>query len=135
MSVPANFSRSTLAFSQADAPLRSKRVVSAWPWNGNAYLPEHALPGNPEQQHPIVNGYTPPALGPLAIYLGDAAGNPISDICGALGLPLNRHVGYHLVFRARGATPPPDPDDHAAVLAAIAYVSDQVARLAQHLGA
>ncbi len=109
-------------------------VFLAWPFPG---LTNHALPGNPNNQHMIANGYTPPEVGPLALYVGDASGKPISDIVGGLGLPWRRHVCFRATWRERGAAEPPADGtvDLAGVLAAINQVEAQIKRLADHLGA
>lgn len=97
------------------------RVYLAWPWHNWMYpqrFEEMGLPGNPNipYQHVISNGYIPPLLGPTAIFVGDASGNVISDVCGGFGLPFNRHVCYSLIFRERvveelpGARPLPSEE-------------------------
>jgi hypothetical protein len=88
------------------------RVYLAWPWHNwtfPARFEEMGLPGNPNipYQHMITNGYNPPQVGPTAIFVGDASGNVISDVCGGFGLPFNRHVCYSLIFRERAAVEPP----------------------------
>lgn len=85
------------------------QVIMAWPgdrppFDGNAY------PGNPNNTHIIVNGYAPPKLGPLCLYVG-TPDNPISDILYGLGLPNNRHVSFDVYFREIGDGTPPDPGD------------------------
>jgi hypothetical protein len=69
----------------------------AWPTLGDGKL----LPGNQNSEHMITNYYIPPSVGPLAIYVGDNAGRPISDKIGGLGLPYKRHVSFYLAFRKR----------------------------------
>lgn len=71
-------------------------VTLAWPFNGNKHLPEGVTHVAPVELV-IPNGYNPPNLGPLAIYVGNK-GQPESPIVGGLGLPLNRHVCYRVVF-------------------------------------
>ena len=136
----------------------AERVYLAWPWPD---LTEKALPGNPHNQHMIRNGYTPPAAGPLALYVGDADGAPISDMVGGLGLPWNRHVSYRVTWMARdldgGIPDDPDDDDDdggntggfddaLAILAdmavtsndtalAVRRIADALERLCAHLGA
>lgn len=85
----------------------AEKVYLAWPFPD---CNNRALPGNPNRQHMIMNGFNPPNIGPLAIYVGDDQGNPISDIIGGLGLPLKRHVSFTMVFKERAAAPDPDPD-------------------------
>lgn len=92
------------------------QVRMAWPGRGPMFQ-DSGVPGNPNNVHMIANGYSPPKEGPLALHVG-GFNAPISDIVYGLGLPLNRHVSYDVVFRAKGAivVPPPD-DDTAARLA------------------
>lgn len=94
-------------------------VRMAWPWNGGPNFVDSALPGNPNNDHPLSNGYIPPALGPLAFYIG-GHNSPASDIVYGVGLPLNRHVSFDIIFRERGAVvqppidPPTEPGDPGA---------------------
>ncbi|TXH52987.1 MAG: hypothetical protein E6Q97_14270 [Desulfurellales bacterium] len=84
-------------------------VRLAYPWTGGPTFAHNLAPGNPDNTHPVINGYTPPAIGPLALYVG-APNAPESDIVYGLGLPLNRHVSFDVVFRERGAVEPPPID-------------------------
>lgn len=89
-------------------------VRLGFPWNGSGAFANNLAPGNPDNTHPVINGYIPPNIGPLAVYVG---GNnaPESDIVYGLGLPLNRHVSFDIVFRERGAVVvPPDPTEPPA---------------------
>jgi hypothetical protein len=95
-----------------DNLMTGERVYLAWPWPEIKF---RQLPGNANGQHMIINGYDAAAgkVGPLALFVGDAKGEIISDVIGGLGLPNNRHVCYRLVWRERGAgtvTPPPPPE-------------------------
>jgi hypothetical protein len=114
----------------------SEVVWLAWPWPSlsDGKLP----PGNANGQHMIVNGFNAAGgeIGPLAMYVGDAKGNIISDVIGGLGLPNNRHVCYQMAWKERGGVNPPDPGDgdNADVLAAIAALDARVKALALHLG-
>lgn len=125
----------------------SERVYLAWPWPS---IENRALPGNQNGQHPITNGYRPPELGPLALYVGDAAGQVLSDVVGGLGLPWNRHVSFRATWRERVADAPdgpaePDvPEDPeydeflglmGAGLVALERCAGALERLATHLGA
>lgn len=85
-------------------------VRLGYPWNNGPTFANNLPPGNPDNTHPIVNGYVPPNVGPLALYVGPANA-PESDIVFGLGLPLNRHVSFDIIFRERGAVvqPPTDP--------------------------
>ncbi|MFN8445626.1 MAG: hypothetical protein U0175_32845 [Caldilineaceae bacterium] len=115
----------------------------AWPWKGwHAPSPfeNKLLPGsaNYPYEHVISNGYNAPVQqGPLAIYIGDAQGNVISDVIGGLGLPHNHHVSYHLVFRERGATDPnthPETDPGGDITERLQRIEDKLNRLAAHFG-
>ena len=120
-------------------------VSLAWPWPG---LTDYALPGNPNNQHMITNGYAPPAVGPLALGIREQ-GVIISDVVGGLGLPFNRHVSYRATWRERDPdAPEPGGDDGddgafddplcellAQGLAAQLRIADALERLAGHLGA
>jgi len=85
-------------------------VRLAYPWSGGPTFAHNLPPGNPDNTHPIINGYIPPNVGPLALYVG-APNAPESDIVYGVGLPLNRHVSFDIIFRERGAVvvPPVDP--------------------------
>lgn len=86
----------------------------AWPWDrwqAPSPFQNKLLPGsaNYPYEHVIINKYdAPSSQGPLAIYLGDRDGTVLSDVIGGLGLPHGHHVGFHLVFRERGAKQPDD---------------------------
>ncbi len=89
-------------------------VFLAWPWVGWApggTFENRLRPGNVKfpYEHIIVNKYSPPERGPLAIYVGDNNGNVMSDVIAGLGLPMGHHVSYQLVFRERGVVTPPPP--------------------------
>lgn len=104
-------------------------VRLAYPWNGGPTFAHNLAPGNPDNTHPVINGYDPGPegrnLGPLAVYVG-APNAPESDIVFGLGLPLNRHVSFDIIFRERGAVVPPpidppiSPDPGADVLRRLA---------------
>jgi len=83
----------------------------AWPGKGPMFE-NSGLPGNPNNVHVIINPYNPPNQGPLALHDG-GFNAPISDIVYGLGLPFNRHVGYEVTFREKGAVidPPTDPQE------------------------
>jgi len=83
------------------------QVRLAWPGKGPIF-DDSGLPGNPNSTHVISNGFSPPALGPLALYVG-AFNAPISDIVYGLGLPFKHHVSFDVVFREKGSTIPVDP--------------------------
>jgi hypothetical protein len=115
----------------------AEEVVLAWPWPG---LTAYAGMGNQNGQHMITNGFTPPAIGPLALYVGHGLLNN-SDIVGGLGLPFNRHVSYRATWRKRGAVTPPPPDDNtdapadlAPVMAKLAAIDAKLTALSEHLG-
>lgn len=110
-------------------------VYLAWPWPN---LTERALPGNQVGQHPITNGYKPDeGLGPLALYVGDAAGNVISDVVGGLGLPYNRHVSFRATWLERDPAEPGDGGDggDGEVVGLLLRIAEGIERLVRHLGA
>ena len=82
-------------------------VTLAWPFNGDTNLPEGVTHLSPTELV-ISNAYSPPNLGPLAIYLGQK-GKPESPVVGGLGLPLGRHVCYSLVLEEVIGEPEPMP--------------------------
>ena len=86
-------------------------VRMAWPGRG-PHFEASALPGNAQNQHPIVNKYWPPSLGPLAFFVGDH-GAPMSDIVYGVGLPEGHHISLDVIFRERstGGDKPTDPVD------------------------
>jgi len=110
-------------------------VALAWPWPD---LTEYAYPGNPNGQHPVTNGYTPAALGPLALvpYQG---GQVVGDAVGGLGLPNNRHVSFVATWRERGAAggdnPEPDaPPQDSEVELSLQHIEQMLDGLCRHLG-
>ncbi len=116
-------------------------VYLAWPFPA---LGNVLRPGNPNGQHMITNGYNPPDIGPLALYVGDGAGKPISDIIGGLGLPWKRHVCFRATWRERssgngGGDTGGSEGENGAALVRIAASAERAAaaleRLAAHLGA
>ncbi len=116
-------------------------VYLAWPFPA---LGNVLRPGNPNGQHMITNGYNPPDLGPLALFVGDASGAPISDIVGGLGLPWKRHVCFRATWRERGSSTGGgdtggSEGENGAALVRIAASAERAAaaleRLAAHLGA
>jgi hypothetical protein len=121
-----------LSVRDADGYETAERVWLAWPYpNVNYQDPEtRGLPGNPNHQHMITSGFKPPAIGPLQMYVGDANGQPISDIIGGLGLPYNHHVCFNLIWKWRGVIVPPvepgvDPDPQAEPIAPVGELADK----------
>lgn len=115
---------------QLAAPVRL-----AWPYPQLTYS---ALPGNQANQHVITNAYTPPSIGPLALYVSDSDGAPISDIIGGLGLPLGHHVSYALTWVARAeAVEPEQPSEPAACdhCPALLRIAEALEKMARHFGA
>lgn len=106
----------------------SAPVMLAWPWPKL----EKALPsGNPNNEHMISGGpFEPPTVGPLALYVADAAGKLDSDFIGGLGLPFKQHVCFDVVFVEREAVAPaptpPTEDKSGCLLGLLQYL---VARL------
>lgn len=113
-----------------------EKVWLAWAWPD--LRDGWGLPGNPNHEHMIFNTFSPPNIGPLAMYPGDFAHNPIGDIIGGIGLPDHRHVCFHFVWKERGDEPPPPPPpptgDLAALYAEVREMHGDLERLAEHLG-
>lgn len=115
MQAAGNINAYVFVNNRAGGAVLGAKVYLAWPWSGqpgDITFKEKALPGNTNYppNHVIINGYNPfNAKGPLAIYVGTAAGEINSDVVAGLGLPFNRHVGYQLMFRERVVAPPPPP--------------------------
>lgn len=124
----------------ADGVVTGERVYLAWPFPS---LEQRLLPGNPNGEHMITNGYDAAQgqRGPLALYVGDAAGGVISDVIGGLGLPNNRHVSYLATFRPRAGAPSGPGADEAAlalqarIAAGVERAAGAMERLAAHFGA
>lgn len=115
----------------------SEPVRLAWPW---PELTTSALSGNPHNEHVITNGYTPPDLGPLAMYVSDKNGEPISDIIGGLGLPYNRHICFNIVWIDRASDSGNSGNggtviDNTEVLVVLNRIAATLDNLATHLGA
>jgi hypothetical protein len=81
-----------------------EQVRLTWPGKQPPFS-DSGLPGNPNNVHVIINPYSPPNQGPLALHVG-GFNAPTSDIVYGLGLPFNRHVSYDVVFKERTLTPP-----------------------------
>lgn len=88
-------------------------VRMAWPGAG-PFWDASALPGNNDNRHMITNGYNPGVdgqnMGPLALFVG-MQNNPESDVLYGLGLPMNRHISFTVVFQERGAVVVDPPTD------------------------
>jgi len=81
----------------------------SWPGPGPTFA-NTLLPGNPNNQHVIINGYNAnEKMGPLAIHVGSKDA-PISDVVFGLGLPFNRHVSFDVVFKEKGGVVEPPTD-------------------------
>jgi len=88
---------------------RGIQVRMTWPGDSVPFEAS-GLPGNDNNVHIITNGYAPPKLGPLALHVG-GFNAPISDILYGLGLPMNRHVSFDVVFIEKGSIVIPPDDD------------------------
>ena len=112
----------------------AERCFLAWPFPGLDAEDSPAGPGNVKNEFAATSKFPSSSIGPLAFYVGDAAGNPISDIIGGYGLPDGHHISGQVVFRERTTTPdePDEPDTGADPLERIAAA---IERLAAHLGA
>ena len=83
------------------------QVRLTWPGSQPPFQ-DSGLPGNPTNVHMIANGFNPPAIGPLALHVGEFNA-PISDIVFGLGLPFKHHVSFDVVFRIKGSVIVPPP--------------------------
>jgi hypothetical protein len=91
-----------------------EQVGLGFPYDGTISFKHVIWPGGAEQmpvEHMIVNGYVPPNRGPLGIGVYDGQGRLISDVVGGLGLPLNHHVSYEVVFVERGEEIPDETEE------------------------
>jgi hypothetical protein len=89
------------------------RVGLGFPYEGYVSFRHVIWPGNDKVpvEHMIVNGYVPPDRGPLGIAVYDGEGRLISDVVGGLGLPLNHHVSYEVVYVERVEEIPEIPEE------------------------
>lgn len=83
----------------------NERVVLATGYNGEVDKWDAILdPGNgniPVQHMLSGAGFNPPNLGPLAVFVADSQGKPISDVVANLGLPYKRHVNVVIELQER----------------------------------
>ena len=132
----------TVVALNADGIQTAERLFMAWPFPGLSAAESPAGPGNTDNRFTATSPYNPPDIGPLAFYVGDAAGNPISDIVGGYGLPFRHHISGRVTFQARAAVPDPDPDPDPEPEPepdpegdALTRCAVALERLANHLGA
>ena len=90
-------------FNRSGQYVEDARIVLATGYQGGLTFDEVIVVQNDHQPREIViaNPFSPPSLGPLAIYVADPADNRhiVSDVVASLGLPGNRHVGYSIELR------------------------------------
>lgn len=97
-------------------------------WTGSSVpFVDSGLAGNGQNVHVIVNGYSPPALGPLALHTG-GFNQPTSDIAFGFGLPFNRHISFVVIFIEKGAV---DPDTNPELAERLAKIEAQLIELAK----
>jgi hypothetical protein len=122
----------TVVALNADGVQTAERAFMAWPFPTLGAEGSPAGPGNPSNQFATTSKFPANVIGPLAFYVGDAAGQPLSDIIGGYGLPDGHHISGRVTFRERGVQPepPPEPTDDALTRVAVA-----LERLVAHLGA
>lgn len=130
----------TVVALNADGVQTAERLFMGWPFPGLDAAESPAGPGNTDNRFTATSPYDPSRIGPLAFYVGDAAGNPISDIVGGYGLPGGHHISGRVTFKARGDVVPPDPEpdpdpDPEPEGDALTRIADAIERLANHLGA
>ena len=104
-------------------------VRLTWP-GANVPFQDSGLAGNGRNEHVISNKFTPPALGPLALHVGEF-NKPTSDVVYGIGLPFGHHVSFRIIFREKGAivTPPIDDGWKAETLKLESNIADIYARL------
>lgn len=73
------------------------QIVLATGYQGGTSKFDSEILHSPGQEVVIDGKFTPPALGPLAIYLKEN-GVRVSDIVGNIGLPKGNHVSYVINF-------------------------------------
>lgn len=86
-----------------------KTAMLAYPFDKNDSFVNALYPGSAKNEHTIANKFSPPSMGPLAIYVKADGTNRFqydSDIIGGFGLPAGHHVSFDVVFQERG-----EPDD------------------------
>lgn len=69
-------------------------------WAGDNIPFDGSVLANNDNQHVIINGFLPPEIGPLAIYIGEH-NEPLSDIIYGFGLPFRHHVSFGIVFKEK----------------------------------
>jgi len=127
----------TIMVLDEDNTPKSAPVYLGWPFDGTTRLTNRSLPGNQNYpaQHVISNSFDPKSMrGPLAVYVGGADGNIVSDVVGGLGLPYGHHISFHVTFRERAAgvvTPAVMPD--VPGLSAGASIEVQVAHIVKQI--
>jgi hypothetical protein len=92
-----------------------EQVRLTWPGK-NVPFQDSGIAGNGQNVHVITNKFNPPALGPLALHVGEF-NIPTSDIVFGFGLAWGHHISFVVIFIEKG-TVIIDPDI-ASRLAAI----------------
>lgn len=88
----------------------AERALMEWPYGGPPAEDSPVGPGNTDNRFTTTSKYTPPAIGPLGFFVGDASKQPISDHIWGYGLPGGRHISGYVAFKERGVvTPPVEP--------------------------
>lgn len=73
------------------------KVILAFPYGGGEDF-ANEIPHSVGQDIVITAKFTPPSLGPLAIYLKDNNGNRVSDIVANIGLANGSHISFNITF-------------------------------------
>ena len=82
--------------------------------------------------HVLSNAFTPPNLGPYAIWIGSEIH---SDVLASLGLPYGRHIVIEAEFRRRDTrSRPPQPPPYMDLLPHIQKIRQSVAEMERILG-
>jgi hypothetical protein len=112
----------------------AERTFMAWPFPSLDGEDSPCGPGNSSNQFATTSKYPSNVIGPLAFHLGDAQGNPISDIIGGYGLPDGAHISGRVTFKQRSAFIDPEPEPEPAT-DSLTRITLALERLASHLGA
>lgn len=76
-------------------------VILGTGYGGSAGKYDARLQHSAGQEIVIDGKFSPPALGPLAIFVQDGSGTIVSDQVASLGLPHGHHVSYAIDFQKR----------------------------------
>ena len=126
----------TVVVLNADGVQTAERAFMGWPFP-ELIAPESPVgPGNPSNQFAAMSKFPSNTIGPLAFFVGDLTGQPLSDIIGGYGLPDGHHISGRVTFRERSGVVTPDPEpEHEPDGDSLARIAVALERLTAHLGA